>query len=250
MQNLIEVAKRACKAAGRALVDCRHDQTIESFEHDLKSSADVVADNVIKEILEETGIEVLSEEGSTKSLHQPLWIVDPLDGTVNYVKGNPLNCVSIAYWEGDVIIFGVIYDFSSDEIYVGGKDFPTSCNGKLVTVSTCSRLSEAIVTTGFPNGSSYSEESLLQYVNKVRSCRKVRLLGSAALSLAWLSRSWVDCYMEEGIYLWDVAAGLALVEGAGGQFSIDNIDDRSLRVNVRAVATGQLLSGIEASSKV
>ncbi len=238
--ELVGFATSACRAAASVLA--RQEKLgMAERAHDVKAQADVEADEAIRDVLVKSGIPILSEESGRRELSGRVWIVDPLDGTVNYLKGNPLNCVSIAMWDGECIPFGVVYDFRSDDIYIGGRDLGATCNGLPIVVSSAKESSKSVLLTGFPSGRSYQKEDLSGFVQKVQSFRKIRLLGSAALSLCWVSRSWADAYMEEDIYLWDVAAGVALVEGAGGAVDMGEIDAGSMKLTVVAASTRELL---------
>ncbi len=192
---------------------------------DIKATADIEADQCIRKVLAPTGLPILSEEDYTSfdSGTQGLrWIVDPLDGTMNYTRGVPACCTSVALWEDDQPVLGVIYDFMHDDKYVGlaSKDI-ASLNGEPIHVSSVDRTNKAVLATGFPTGMAYDENSLRQYVRQLQSVKKKRLIGSAALSLALVAAGSFEAYMEDSIWLWDVAAGLALVKAAGGDISWD-----------------------------
>ncbi|EDY82293.1 Inositol monophosphatase family [Verrucomicrobiia bacterium DG1235] len=220
--RLTELAEIGCSAAREVgkLLGARESMSVLELEHDVKSEGDFLADELIKEHLSKTGIPIMSEEskgiGELGGIDGLNWIVDPLDGTVNYTLGMPLSCVSIALWKGDEPVLGVVYDFCRSALYVGGPSMASRCNGELLRVSDITEMKSAVVGTGFPSGRSYVREELDRFAESVARYRKARLLGSAALSMAWVARGWLDCYEERGIYLWDVAAGIPLVLGAGG----------------------------------
>ena len=160
---------------------------------------------------------VLSEESGGERHSGPTWIVDPLDGTVNYFRGIPNCCVSIALWDREPIL-GVVYDFNRHELFAGIADEGITLNGQPITVSPIDQKNKAICFTGFPVATSFEDGALTEFVGLVRGYKKVRLLGSAALSLAYVACGRGDVYRERDIRLWDVAAGLALVKAAGGSY--------------------------------
>jgi myo-inositol-1(or 4)-monophosphatase len=140
----------------------------------------------------------------------------PLDGTLNFSREIPVCCVSIALWQGAKPLFGVIYDFKRDECYQAVAGEQSLCNGEPIRVSDIRDRSQASIGTGFPSYRDYSSESLQEFLGQVQQFKKVRMLGSAAMHMAYLARGWLDAYVEEDIMLWDVAAGMAVIEGAGG----------------------------------
>jgi myo-inositol-1(or 4)-monophosphatase len=174
---------------------------------------------------------ILSEEGESKidfrECEDYFWILDPLDGSLNYSRRIPMYCISLGLWKNRKPIVGIIFDFDRDELYVGVSEKSELCNTtgawlneKPVSPSTISHRSKGVICTGFPSWRHYGVKSILKFVEQVRKGKKIRLVGSAALSLAWVACGKVDAYLEEDIRIWDVAAGLALVKAAGGKFRI------------------------------
>lgn len=144
------------------------------------------------------------------------WIVDPLDGTLNYWKDVPLNCVSIGLWRGSLPILGVVYDFNRDELFTGIVGEGAWFNGLPMQVGEVQLPAKAVISTGFPISTDFSGAAIQQFISFVRDYKKVRLLGTAALSLAYVASGRFDAYFERDIKIWDVAAGIAIVEAAGG----------------------------------
>lgn len=144
------------------------------------------------------------------------WIVDPLDGTLNYWKDVPLSCVSIGLWRGNQPILGAIYDFNRDELFTGIVGEGAWLNGLPMQVGEVPVPAKAVLCTGFPVSTDFSDLAIQQFISFVRDYKKVRLLGTAALSLAYVASGRVDVYCERDIKIWDVAAGIAIVEAAGG----------------------------------
>ncbi len=243
-------ASKAARSAGDILKKSFESKTtaLSSSSRDIKTQADLDANHAIVSILRETDIPILSEEFTAIDANPSVdtcWIVDPLDGTVNFFRGSPLCCTSIGLWSKGRPIFGVVYNFLTSELYTGGPRFPTTCNGLSIAVSEITKSEEAIMATGFPNGREFDSPSLRNFVSQIQSFRKVRLLGSAALSLAWLAQGKLDAYYEEDIYLWDIAAGLPIVLGAGGEVAFSGIDLESMRLTVTATSTLEILKTIK-----
>lgn len=145
------------------------------------------------------------------------WIVDPMDGSINYSEGIPLSCVSVSLWKNSSPILGVIYDFNHDHLYEGLIGQGAWVNKQPIRVKPFGRPEKAILCTGFPSSMDFSEISMNTFIERVKKYRKIRMIGSAALSLAFVASGKVDAYYEKNIKIWDVAAGLALVKAAGGE---------------------------------
>lgn len=225
--RLLSLAKEAVQAALQALADMGASVPAYRFADDLsrevKATADRVLDEEILRRLAPTGLPILSEEsgelaGTTNAGLQ--WVVDPLDGTVNFVRGLAPCAVSIALYRGDSPIFGVIGEHPTHRLSWGGPSIGTFVDGRLVRVSTTSEKNKAILCTGFPARFDFDGEAAMHFMNRVSAYGKVRMLGAASLSLLQVAKGSADAYAEQDIMLWDVAAGLALVEGAGGCISI------------------------------
>lgn len=207
--------------AGKILLNRQSDlsQSISSIDKDIKLKADIESEKlIIDHITKNSKYPILSEEsgfvgGKLIDETSTYWILDPLDGSLNYNRGIPVACVSIALWKGRAALLGVIYDFNREELFTRVVGESLYLNGNIVKLEATTRpKGESIIATGFPSGRSYDDASLLKFVKMVQKYKKVRLLGSAAISLAWVACGRFDAYSEEGIYLWDIAAGLALIE--------------------------------------
>jgi len=210
----------AREAASSVLI--HHDQRVLSSEgKDIKISGDKKLNDIIVNFLERNSpYPVLSEEETsadspsvTTGYH---WIVDPLDGSLNFSRGIPIFCISIAFWKEKVPLTGVIYDFQHDEMFTGLVGEAAWLNGESIRVSSVREPKDAVLGTGFPVRTDYSESALLHFVREIQLFKKVRLLGSAAISLAYVAAGRMDMYRENDIALWDVAAGIAMVQAAGG----------------------------------
>ncbi len=222
MLHYLEAAEEAARAAGDLLrARFREPLTVNATTaHDIKLEVDVLAQNLIAEILLRHFPEhaLYGEEGlvgDQSSAHQ--WVVDPLDGTVNYFYGLPHFCVSIALRYRGEIILGVIYDPIREELWSGEKGQPPLLNGVEFRVSARADLAEAIVSVGLSKTSATIDAGLPLLQEMAHRVRKCRMLGSAALDLAYVACGRLDAYIEQGISLWDIAAGWLLVEAAGGR---------------------------------
>ncbi|HBV98544.1 MAG: hypothetical protein JL50_20910 [Peptococcaceae bacterium BICA1-7] len=222
----LDIAVIAAREAGKYLAGPHCSRSVNGSDgRDIRLKADREAESIILDcLLKNTGYPVLTEETGehgTQEDGSPLWIVDPLDGTVNFFRRIPLCCVSVALWLGERPVLGVVYDFNSNQLFTGIVGKGSWRNGQAISVSGIDSPERAVLATGFPVNRDFRLNSLVGFADRVRSFKKVRLLGSAALSLAYLASGCVDAYIEEDIMLWDVAAGIALVEAAGGRVSVE-----------------------------
>lgn len=205
----------------------------EAKQHDVKLALDKESQHLIETRLQKVfpQIPVLGEEGTQGDINSELrWIVDPIDGTVNYFHGIPHACVSIAlqqkttentgleYEDGYRTIIGVIYDPFTDEMWTATAGGKTRVNGRIVSVSGRNALQESILAIGFSKTKGILRTMLPAFQKLVNRVRKVRIMGSAALSLAYVAGGRMDAYVERGVRLWDIAAGGFMVERAGGVF--------------------------------
>ncbi len=244
-----ELARLAATEAGRSLLAyVGHWQGVaEQAAHDIKLEADRRAECIILERLKAgSPYPILSEEcgetGGTIGQADVHWIVDPLDGTANYSRAAPFTAVSIALWKGPQPLYGVVYDFWRDELFYGGHDHGAFLNERPIGVSNVMDPSQAFLSTGFPAHRDFGEAALTPFLRNIQRFKKIRLYGSTALALAYVAAGRVDAHIEEGIMLWDVAAGMALVEGAGGIARMQTLPaPPAHHCIVRAAATAELL---------
>ena len=224
IQSALNLAKDLAKNAGLALLEANLDLRKHHFDpeniKEVKSLADEVLDQRIILGLKSTKIPILTEESGlilNRSDTDLQWIIDPLDGTFNFIKGLGSCAVSIALWEKDQPVFGVIYDIQSKSIYWGGGKIGAFYGDKRIRVSNTYKKHEASICTGFPARMEMdSDTAILDYWKQIKTFSKIRMFGSAAISLLNVAKGSADAYMEKNIMVWDVAAGLAIVEGAGG----------------------------------
>lgn len=196
-------------------------------KREMKAKVDLIMNQLICNKLNKTGISILSEEGNNASYKNTnshyRFIVDPLDGTVNFVRGLGPSAISIALFNDNTPIFGVVGNISSQDIIWGGKDIGSYCNHDKINVSNNTILSESVLCSGFPSRFEINDnQKLNDYTYFMSQFGKVRMLGAASISLTYIARGFAEYYLEDNIMIWDVAAGLAIVEGAGGVISYNN----------------------------
>ena len=213
LERMLEIAIKAARRAGSLLFRAGPGAATYSGR-DVKLEADRLAEDVILKTLG-SEIPILTEEtglhpGAGGDLR---WIVDPLDGSMNFLRGIPMCCVSIGLWQDMEPLLGVIYDFNRDELFAGVVGEGASLNGEPVHAGGGG---QGILCTGLPVGTDFSTAALADFVTEAQTYKKIRLIGSAALSLAYVAAGRVDAYRERDIKIWDVAAGIALVRAAGG----------------------------------
>ena len=220
---LLELAKCTAVQAGGRLTEAglAGFSFSEELPREVKSLADSVLEDVVLGALSGTGREILSEERGLVPGTQPdgyRFIVDPLDGTFNFVRNLGPCAVSIALWEGDRPVFGVLFDIVKKSLFWGGRGLGAWENGSEIQGSRTGDISRSAVCTGFPVRFDFSaDQAWERFRNRAARFAKVRMLGSAAMSLACVADGRAEAYFEEDIMLWDVAAGIAIVEGAGGR---------------------------------
>ena len=231
-----QIACRAAAEAGERIREKVHHIkriSLKTSESDLVTEVDKQAEEIIRstllhafpdhDILGEEGVPP-GKEASIRALEEKLdkdylWIVDPIDGTTNFIHGFPFFCVSIALAVKGELQLGVIYDPMRDDWFVAEKGNGATLNGETVRVSQEERLSESLIASGFPpakNGPSMDRKAFFVLLPKVRN---IRVAGSAALELAYVAAGRLSGFWEINLNAWDIAAGALLVSEAGGEIS-------------------------------
>jgi myo-inositol-1(or 4)-monophosphatase len=216
--QLLAVAQEAARAAASVLLDCQGRvagavQT-KSTPTDPVTEADVAAEEAIRRVISERRPDdsVVGEEGEERAGSSGLrWIVDPLDGTVNYIYGNPLWCVSVAC-EGHA---GVVYDPVGKECFTAPAGGTPELNGAGIAPTMVTDLGRCLLATGFGYDAEVRRGQAATVARLLPVVRDIRRGGSAALDLAWLAAGRCDAYFERGVKEWDVAAGRIICEAAG-----------------------------------
>lgn len=222
-ERLLDVAVRAARESGALL--------LERFEHgrepalaskstptDLVSEADLASERAIRDLVARERPEdgVLGEEGGDERGTSGLrWVVDPLDGTINFLFGIPQWCVSVAVQDDDGTLVGAILDPNREELFTCVRGGEPRCNGRPIAASGRTDMATAMVATGFAYDARVRAAQARVLAQVVSRVRDVRRFGSAALDLAWTAAGRYDAYFERGVKQWDVAAGALLCESAG-----------------------------------
>ena len=218
----LSIAKDAVSKAGGFLAENDRSSIKVNCDDgkDIKIDADVRSEEIIfKHLIEHSSHSILSEEKGLmpRERDEYLWIVDPLDGTMNYFKGIPLCCVSIGLWYQDKPLLGVVYNFNTGEFFTGIVGEGAWADDRKISVSDVGQKEKAVLSTGFPSCTDFSTNAIGNFVEDLRLYKKIRMIGSAALSICYVACGRTDAYYEKDIMLWDIAGGIPIALGAGGK---------------------------------
>lgn len=244
---VLEASVTAARASGDLM--CRNlrrtKKVNETTAHDIKLDLDVRCQRLITRVLAAAypEIPVLGEEGFDEEAVQRTdwrWVVDPIDGTVNYAHGIPHACVCIALQERHGTapeafrtVTGVVLDPFQDELWTAIRKLPARLNGRKIHVSRRRKLADAVVSLGFAKSQRTMDQMLPVFNDLFPRVRKLRLMGAAGLALTYVADGRFDAYLEAGVRLWDIAAGGLIVECAGGVFGHEAIEtDHRYAINV------------------
>ncbi len=224
----LELATHAALTAGKLLrANFGKDATVdEATHHDIKLALDKESQDLITDILlgARPGDALYGEEGIAGNQEsERQWIVDPIDGTVNFFYGIPHFCVSIALRVGGEIVVGVIHDPMVGETWTVEKGQPAMLDGKPIHVSNRNTLAESILYVGCGKDEAALKTGIDRFHRASLKARKMRMMGSAALGMAYIASGRIDGYIESRISLWDIAAGQLLVETAGGKVELTEV---------------------------
>lgn len=231
LRRALAVATEAAQAVGALMRKNLFASKVvnEYSAHDIKLELDVRSQRLIERRLRAAfpEIPILGEEGIVGDpTAGTRWVLDPIDGTVNFAHDIPHACTMIAlqvqeggkHPDGFASVLGVIYDPFMDELWTAVRGQPARCNGRVIHVSDCAKLGDAIVATGFSK-SRLNMQFAIPYMNELGwRTRKLRLMGAAGNSLGYLAMGRFDAYIELSINVWDFAAGAIILEQAGGKF--------------------------------
>ena len=219
----IEAVRIAREAAGFIQIEAR-EFTTKSVEYkgknNLVSYVDKKAEdlivNALSSLIPEAGF--IAEENSERPIGKEYnWIIDPLDGTTNFVHGIPIYSTCIALMKGNDVLLGVVHEMNLEECFYAWKNGGAWLNGSRIKVSETAQLSEALMATGFPY---YDYNRMIEYMNVFEFCMRnthgIRRLGSAAVDIAYVANGRFDGFYEYGLNAWDVAAGVCILKEAGG----------------------------------
>lgn len=239
MTDSLETAVDAARQAGQLLRENfgKQLQVSSAEAHDIKLDLDVRSQELITKLILDRFPDhaIYGEEGITGNQRGEFqWIVDPIDGTVNYFYNVPHFCVSIALRQHGEIILGVIYDPIRDELWKVLKNETPTLNDTPCVVSSRGTLGDAILSIGFSKTKTTIDSGLPLFEKMVYRARKCRLMGSAALDMAYVACGRLDAYIEQSVSLWDIAAGKILVEAAGGNVQITERTDNPNKLSIVA----------------
>jgi myo-inositol-1(or 4)-monophosphatase len=248
MHPMLNTAVKAARKAGsiitRASFDVDKLTVRRKQQNDFVSEVDDAAEEAIRSTLHDAYPDhgFLGEEGGYKDREaEYLWVVDPLDGTTNFLHGVPQYCVSIALLHKGVPQQGVVFDPNRNELFTATRGVGAYLNDRRIRVSRTDRIDEALIGTGFPFREVVNlDEYTRQLRNIMRTCAGVRRPGAAALDLAWVAAGRYDGFWEMGLSPWDMAAGALLIREAGGLVADLDGEERFLD-NGRIVAANSKL---------
>lgn len=220
---MLEFVTEIVRAAGQVIRE-NYEQIQEvdrkSTEIDLVTKVDHAAEQLLVSAIRERYPDhaILAEEGrSTEQTSEYLWVIDPLDGTVNYAHGFPVFGISVAVRKRGETILGVVYDPLRDEMFTAEKGAGTIRNGQRIRVSEAGRLRDSLLATGFPyDRATRSDNNVDEFNRLITRVQGIRRAGAATLDMAYLAAGRLDGYWEQHLSPWDWAAGVLLVTEAGG----------------------------------
>lgn len=219
----VKAARRGAAIINRASFDLDRLQVTEKNHRDFVTEVDKAAEQAIIEVLKNAYPDhaILAEEsGASSNLHdeqENVWIIDPLDGTTNFIHGFPQYCVSIALQQKGQITQAVVYDPTRNDLFTATKGAGAYLNEKRIRVSRRDKLADSLIGTGFPyTNLAYMDEYLQMFRIMTERSAGLRRPGAAALDLAYVAAGRLDGFFERGLKPWDMAAGALLVSEAGG----------------------------------
>ena len=222
---LIEQAVKAVRKAGALLTDQSAIRNIwAKSETDFVTNVDVTVQETLKAQLASLAPEIqfMGEEQDNSRLdwHRPCWILDPVDGTTNLIHSFRHSAISLALAEGGQILFGVVYNPYSGECFTARRGQGAFCNGSPIRVSGADRLEDSLLCAGtVPGRRELADKAFCQMRNLYNVCQDIRRTGCASLDLCWVACGRLDGYVELFLQPWDYAAGLLIVNEAGGRIT-------------------------------
>ncbi|CAN5331744.1 inositol monophosphatase family protein [soil metagenome] len=223
LNTAIKAARKGASIINRASFDLDRLTVTEKKHNDFVTEVDKAAESAIIEILLNAypGHAILAEEsGASANLHddnEHVWIIDPLDGTTNFIHGFPQYCVSIALQQRGQITQAVVYDPTRNDLFTASKGAGAFLNEKRLRVTKRDKIADALIGTGFPfRDMKALDEYMEMFKIMTSSCEGLRRPGAAALDLAYVAAGRLDGFFEKGLQPWDIAAGSLLITEAGG----------------------------------
>ncbi|MBS0290716.1 MAG: inositol monophosphatase [Proteobacteria bacterium] len=226
MHPIVNIAVTAARQAGKVILRAQDQmeniQVIEKGRNDFATHVDKAVEEIIIDTIKKAypNHAILGEESGLipgKQGADVTWIIDPLDGTTNFIHGFPQFCISIGVVQQDKILHGVVYDPIRDELFSASRGDGARMNGKRLRVSNADKLQKALLGTGFPfKDFSHLDDYLTFLKAIIPHCAGIRRAGAAALDLAYVAAGRLDGFWEFGLKPWDIAAGALFIQEAGG----------------------------------
>ncbi len=220
LNTAVKAARKAGSIISRASSDLDKLTVRRKRQNDFVSEVDHAAEDAIISVLREAYPDhgILAEEsGASKSASEYVWMIDPLDGTTNFLHGFPQYCVSIGLMHKGVAQQAVVFDPNRNELFTATRGVGAYLNDRRIRVSKTDHLEDALIGTGFPYREvGHIDGYLRMFRTMTQSCSGIRRPGAAALDLAWVAAGRLDGFWEIGLSPWDMAAGALLVREAGG----------------------------------
>jgi len=224
MHPMLTIAVKAARRAGTVITRASQDlgalKVRSKTFNDFVSEVDHAAERTIIETLQDAYPDhgFIGEESGNQNVEaENVWIIDPLDGTTNFLHGFPQYCVSIALQQQGQLTQAVVYDPNRNDLFTATRGRGAFLNDKRIRVSNRTKLQDSLITTGFPfRDFSHLDAYLAMFKDMLKKTSGLRRPGSAALDLAYVAAGWADGYWEIGLSSWDLAAGALLVHEAGG----------------------------------
>ena len=226
----LDAAKQASLAAGKKLRASFFEtqDLLANSGRDIKLAIDKEIEEDIKAELQGFGFGFLGEETGLKlgDASEYFWVVDPLDGTSNYYRNIPICANSIALMDSQLNVHvAVVNSFLENKLYFASAGNGSFCNDMPLKVSETSKKSLSTLMTGIPAKTTYLDSEFQEMIQLFQEWKKVRMIGSAAIAGTWVAEGIADCYKENGIFIWDIAATMLLVQEAGGKINISELND-------------------------
>ncbi|HEY4197638.1 MAG TPA: inositol monophosphatase family protein [Mucilaginibacter sp.] len=257
LENLASQVIDVSKKAGDFIRSERKSFSPDKIEYkglnDMVSYVDKNAEKIIvtnlEKILPEAGF-ITEEKTRSTVADRYNWIIDPLDGTTNFIHGVPSYSVSIALKEYDELVLGVVYEINLDECFYAWKNAPAYLNGKEIKVSNIPTVEKSLIATGFPYYDFEKQPEYMQlFTELMKSCHGLRRLGSAAVDLAYTACGRFEAFYEYNLHAWDIAAGVVIVRQAGGEVvnfkGGDEVLDTRELLATNGKITGELLGIVQ-----
>ena len=233
IQGLVVVTTELVRKVGKKFIransqDAKKVVDLQVGGREIKLAADKILEKQLIKGLSGVGFPILSEETGfidSGKFENLLWVVDPLDGSYNYSRNLGPSMISVALWQRNEPVLGVLFNLVTQQLSFGGPRIGAYVEDVLVHVSDRQERGQATLCTGFPSQFPIDDPRAVEaFATTMRSFGKIRMIGAAAASLWLVATGAADVYAEHNIMFWDVAAGLAIVNGAGGTFEIEGVD--------------------------